>query len=263
METAMIRNCMIILIVGSIACTSDAQNQQTLDRYEPHVYKNETTTLNYRLMRPADVKAGQTYPLLIFLHGAGERGSGNKRQLKYLPEQLASDGMRKKFPSFVYAPQCQSGKQWVEVPWSAKKSTPMAEKPGAMLAAAIAALDKVISDHPVDKSRIYLTGLSMGGYGSWEMAMRRPSLFAAVAPICGGGDEKNAKLIAKLPIWAWHGDRDGAVPVQRTRDLIAALKSVGGEPRYTEKKGAGHNVWTPAYSSEGGVVAWLYGNRRK
>lgn len=240
-----------------------AQSQQTLDRYQPHVYKSGDTTLNYRLMKPANMKAGEKYPLLIFLHGAGERGGENKRQLKYLPEHLASDAMRKKFPCFVLAPQCQNGKQWVEVPWGDKKSTPMAEKPGSMMAAAMAVLEQTIKEQPIDGSRIYLTGLSMGGYGSWELAMRRATLFAAVAPICGGGDERIAKTIAGIPIWAWHGDKDGAVPVERTREMIAALKAAGGKPRFTEVKGGGHNVWSPAYSDKGGVVAWLFEHNRK
>lgn len=259
----MLRSIFTLLLVALLSPCSHAQSKQTLDRYEPHVYKNGDKTLNYRLMNPADMKEGQKYPLLVFLHGAGERGGENKRQLKYLPEQLASDAMRKKFPCFVLAPQCQNGKQWVEVPWSEKKSRPMAKEPGDMLAAAMAVLEQAIKEQPIDQSRIYLTGLSMGGYGSWEMAMRQPKLFAAVAPICGGGDERHAKTIAGLPIWAWHGDKDGAVPVERTRDMITALKSAGGQPRFTEVKGGGHNVWTPAYSDKGGVIPWLFEQRRK
>jgi predicted peptidase len=115
----------------------------------------------------------------------------------------------------------------------------------------------------VDEKRIYLTGLSMGGYGAWELAMRQPTRFAALAPICGGGDESQAAILKDIPVWAWHGDADPAVPVERSRRMIEAIKTAGGKPRYSELPGVGHDSWTPAYTRADGVVPWLFEQVKK
>ncbi|MBT6154197.1 MAG: hypothetical protein HOL01_11515 [Planctomycetaceae bacterium] len=230
-------------------------------KYSGGDYKNET--FNYRLMRPRNAQAGKRYPLIVFLHGAGERGTENERQLFYLPEQMAKPEFRKKFPCYLLAPQCRSGKQWVNVPWVDKKSTPMAKSASHQLQAVIAMVEQTLKNESIDPDRVYLTGLSMGGYGSWELAARHPNWFAAVAPICGGGDELQATRLAKLPLWAFHGDADGVVPVGRSRRMISALKKSGGKPKYTELPGVGHNAWTPAYQQEEGVVAWMFQQTRK
>jgi len=118
-------------------------------------------------------------------------------------------------------------------------------------------VDQVVAERPVDRSRIYATGVSMGGYGTWDAIQRRPDFFAAGLPCCGGGDAHLAWKIRNVPIWAWHGDRDGAVPVVRSRDMVAALWAVDGRIRYTEVPGCGHGVWVPAYSSQE-ALKWLF-----
>jgi predicted peptidase len=211
----------------------------------------------YRLLKPEKIEPGKKYPVVLFLHGAGERGNDNKLQLKYLPTWLASDENRQKFPCFVLAPQCPNGQKWSDVDWGAKGSIPMKDVTPAMQAA-VMQLDKLIQEEPVDAKRVYLTGLSMGGYGSWDLAERTPERFAALAPICGGGDDSRADRLVKVPVWAWHGDADTAVPVERSRKMIEAIKAAGGNPKYTELKGVGHDSWTKAYTDPEGVVPWMF-----
>jgi predicted peptidase len=207
------------------------------------------------------VEPGKQYPLVLFLHGAGERGNDNSSQLQYLPTWLAGAAWRQQFPCFVIAPQCRAEHRWSAFNWSDKKSSPLAAEPTTDLAAAIAALEKVSASEPVDPDRVYLTGLSMGGYGSWELAARMPERFAAVSPICGGGDEAQAKKLTSLPIWCFHGGADQVVPVARSRAMIAAIEAAGGKPKYTEFPGVGHDSWTPAYR-DSGLLEWLFAQRR-
>jgi len=131
------------------------------------------------------------------------------------------------------------------------------------MAMAMAVLDKSLKTLPIDKRRVYLTGLSMGGFGSWELAMRRPNLFAAVAPVCGGGDETQAARLKNIPIWAAHGDADTVVWPVRTRAMVDAIKKNGGNVEYTEYPGVGHNSWTPFYSDPEGVIPWLFRQVKK
>ena len=235
------------------------------DLYQPHSYLDAGSgeTYQYRLLKPAKIESGKSYPLIVFLHGAGERGTDNRAQLRHFPDKLVTDEMREKYPAYVLVPQCRASSRWVEVDWSAKKSTPIADQPGKQMNIAMGILDEVLAEHQIDRRRVYLTGLSMGGYGAWELAMRRPKLFAAVAPVCGGGDETAAKRIAHLPIYAYHGDADGAVPVERTRNMIEALKAAGGEPKYKELPGVGHHSWVAAYSDSDGVIPWMFQQERE
>ncbi len=216
-----------------------------------------TQAYPYRLLKPEKIEPGKKYPVVLFLHGAGERGNDNKAQLAYLPEWLASAENRAKYPCFVIAPQCPNGKKWSDVDWASKGPIEQVELTGSMKAA-VAMLDELLKTEPIDKQRIYLTGLSMGGYGSWDLAERMPERFAAVAPICGGGDERLANRLVKVPVWAWHGDADGAVPVERSRKMIAAIEAAGGKPKYTELKGVGHDSWTKAYTDPEGVLPWMF-----
>ena len=213
----------------------------------------------YRLLRPPDIAANARYPLVLFLHGAGERGRDNEKQLKYLPTWMAEPAMQAKHPCFLLAPQCRDDERWVDVSWADMKSTPQGP-PTTDMIAVIAALEEVLRTEPVDPGRVYLTGLSMGGFGTWDLAARRPERFAAILPICGGGDEQTAARIAKLPIWCAHGDADEAVPVERSRNMIAAIRAVGGSPHFVEMPGVGHDSWTPTYRDPA-ALDWLFAQR--
>lgn len=215
----------------------------------------------YRLLGPKSITPGTRYPLVIFLHGAGERGNDNLSQLKYFPTWMAEQSARQAHPCFVLAPQCRDEQKWVDVDWSKIESTPQSPTPTVDMLAVIAALEDTLQREPIDPARIYLTGLSMGGYGSWDLAARMPDRFAAVLPICGGGDEATAAKIKDLPIWCFHGDADTAVRVERSRTMIEALRAAGGAPKYSELAGVGHDSWTPAYRDPD-VLTWLFAQKK-
>ncbi len=219
-------------------------------------YTNEV--FNYRLLKPAVLEDGRRYPLVVFLHGAGERGSDNALQLQYFPTQMAQPRWQNRFPCYVLAPQCRTDRKWMEVDWSRKEDPEMPAEISPQLAAVLQMLDSTIKEESVDLSRIYLTGLSMGGFGSFDLAIRQPDLFAAVAPICGAADPTKVAAIKHLPIWVAHGDQDQAVPVDRSRSAVRALQEAGGRPVYIELPGVGHNSWTPSYEDYDGLVPWLF-----
>lgn len=248
----------LVMVLGMLS-TSLAADVQAL--FEARTFKGAGGELKYRLLKPKDYDASRKYPLVIFFHGAGERGSDNERQLVHGMKDFASDKIRDAYPAFVVAPQCPEGQQWVNVPWSADKHSMPKDASDSMQLSLelLAALQKEFS---IDKSRLYVTGLSMGGFATWDIVQRQPEMFAAAAPICGGGDVDGAKAIAKLPIWVFHGDSDGAVKTQRSRDMVAALKAAGGEPKYTEYEKTGHDSWSPTYRDPK-FYEWLFAQQRK
>jgi predicted peptidase len=213
----------------------------------------QSLTMPYRLMEPSEADAGETFPLVVFLHGSGERGTDGDLALKYLGPVLATRAMRTKYPCFVLAVQCPRDRAWIETgPRSANPS--MTEQPSMTIRGVMAAMDQVMKDKPVDRHRIYLTGLSLGGYGAWDLAMRRPELFAAVVPICGGGDPSKAALLKDVPVQVWHGALDSSVPVARSRDMVKALRDAGGKVEYRELADGGHEAWVPAYLPDAAIA---------
>jgi len=217
----------------------------------------------FRLLRPATIEPATTYPVVLFLHGAGERGNDNERQLKYFPTWMAEPPLRSRHPCFLVVPQCREEHAWIALDWQTKKAAALPDAPTTDGAAAIAALEAVLaSEQAAARDRLYLTGLSMGGYGSWELAARMPERFAAILPICGGGDEATAARIAPLPTWCFHGEADPVVPVGLSRSMISAIKAAGGTPIYSELEGVGHDSWTPAYRNPA-VLDWLFAQRRR
>ncbi|MCI0461731.1 MAG: prolyl oligopeptidase family serine peptidase [Gemmataceae bacterium] len=225
------------------------------------VYKDaQDKTLPYRLLAPEQIEPGQTYPLVLFLHGGGERGDDNERQLAHGVPEFASAANRQKYPCFLAAPQCPAGSRWVEVDWTAD-SHKQPERPSEPLRLALELIEALCEELPIDRGRIYITGLSMGGYGVWDALSRRPELFAAGVPVCGGGDEALAERIAEVPVWAFHGARDGVVKPARSRNMIEALKQAGGSPTYTEYPDVGHNSWVRAYRDPE-LFRWLFSQKR-
>lgn len=242
--------------------TISAEEPDNRDRFAAAVFQDTAgNKLPYRVLAPAKLDPAVKYPLVIFLHGAGERGSDNKKQLVHGMNDFASDEIMAKYPAFVIAPQCPEGQKWVDIDWSAE-SHQMPAKPSEAMASVFDLIDSFIKTKPVDPKRIYITGLSMGGYGTWDAIQRRPELFAAAVPICGGGDPILAKQIQVVPIWAFHGDKDEAVKVERSRQMIEALKDVGAEPKYTEYKGVGHDSWTKTYKDPA-VYEWMFAQRKE
>lgn len=218
--------------------------------------------LAYRLLKPPAGKEGDRFPLVIFLHGAGERGADNRAQLVHGMREFARPERRAEYPAFVLAPQCPAGEKWVDVAWDAVQHERPAE-PATPLRLCRELIDQLLEELPIDEDRIYLTGLSMGGFGTFDALARWPDRFAAAIPICGGGDPRAAEVarFRDVPLWVFHGARDNLVRPERSRELVAALKAAGGTPRYTEYPEAGHDSWTATYA-DGNVLEWLFAQRR-
>ena len=248
--------------LSSIVLFAMAGSAMAQELYEARVFSpTPDRQLKYCLMIPKDYSATGTekYPLVLFLHGAGERGDDNTKQLVHGTKDFAKEENRRKYPCFVLAPQCPTGKKWSEVDWSAETHKQPEESISLELTRElIAALQKQFR---IDANRLYVTGLSMGGYGTWDMISRTPDFFAAAAPICGGADETQADRVTKLPIWAFHGDKDTAVKPERSRRMIAAIEKAGGKPKYTEYPGVGHDSWSRTYADPE-FMAWLFAQKR-
>jgi predicted peptidase len=213
-------------------------------------------TLNYRLMRPVNADSSKGYPLVLFLHGAGERGNDNSSQLVNGALNFASTLNRKIFPCYLVAPQCPKKFRWVEVDWKLSSHV-MLDTPSVYLLRTMLLVDSLVKVLNVDTNRIYITGLSMGGFGTWDAISRWPWKFAAAVPVCGGGDTAKASLIKNIPIWAFHGSDDKLVMTSRSRDMIAAIKKQGGDPKYTEYPQTGHDAWKKAYTDMQ-MFMWLF-----
>lgn len=233
-----------VALVSAVVPVS-AQEAKTgfLDR----VYKTSTDEeAKYVLFVPHSYDGKTPLPVILFLHGAGETGSDGKKQAT-VGIGPAIRKREKTFPFLVILPQASHKEVPVVKRWQA--GSPDANN-------ALAILDEVSKTYPVDRKRIYLTGLSMGGFGTWSLAAAYPDKWAAIVPICGGGDVKSADKIKHLPCWCYHGDNDKAVPVKLSRDMIEALKAAGGKPEYTELPGVGHNSWDAAYGNDK-LYDWL------
>lgn len=230
--------------------------------YEARKYISELgDTLRYRVMLPEAFVEGEQYPLVLFLHGAGERGSDNTAQLTWGVDAFAADEFRDDHPAIVIAPQVPVGQFWANLNWRSEGAGLM-DEPARPLELAHKLVVKYLEDYPVDPNRLYITGLSMGGFGTWDMITRHPDLFAAALPICGGGDPSKAYRIIDIPIWNFHGALDDVVPPELSRDMIQAIWEAGGKPGYTEYPDMDHFSWVPAYGDRF-VLEWLFKQEKK
>jgi predicted peptidase len=197
--------------------------------------------LDYLLYLPQDYNQQASWPLMLFLHGAGERGADLELVKKHGPPKLIAEG--KAFPFMVVSPQCPKDRWWEPIEL-------------------VALLDEIGRTHKVDADRVYVTGLSMGGFGTWRLAAFAPQRLAAIAPICGGGEAYWASQFPHLPVWAFHGAKDFGVPVERSQSMIDALKKLGANPKLTIYPDAGHDSWTETYNNPE-FYAWLLEQKRK
>lgn len=252
-------SALLSLVVAAVLVQGarSARAADAKDLFEARVHESGEKKLNYRLMLPADYDKEKTYPLVIFLHGSGERGDDNVAQLVHGMNDFSKDENRTKFPCFVMAPQCPRSSSWARF----RRGETPAPEPSEPLQLVLELIDKLQKDYSIDSRRLYLTGLSMGGYGTWDLIQRYPDKFAAAAPVCGGGDEQQAAKLVRLPIWIFHGDKDTSVPPERSREMVAAIKTAGGKPLYTEFVGVGHNSWVPTYSNPM-LMSWLFAQQK-
>ena len=171
------------------------------------------------------------WPMIVFLHGAGERGPDLEKVKVWGPPEMVSKG-EMKLPFIILSPQCPEGEDWSE-----------------HLDTVVALIKETSKKYPVDKTRVYLTGISMGGGGTWQLAMKAPELFAAIAPVCGKGRRWTTEPLKGLPVWMFHGDKDPVIMVQEAYIMNDALKEMGNEVRMTIYPGVQHNSWSATYSN--------------
>ena len=202
--------------------------------------------LNYLLYIPEEYPASkEKWPLVLFLHGAGERGDDLEKVKMHGPPKLI-EREQKTFPFLLVSPQCPTGESWSN---------------DKMVATLSALLDDVAALYRVDRNRIYLTGLSMGGFGTWRLACDYPDRFAAIAPICGRGNPEKVEAIRHLPIWVFHGQQDKTVPLKNSQDMVDALKALGSDVKFTVYPGAGHDSWTETYNNPE-LYEWMLKQKR-
>lgn len=231
---------------------------QSSSKFSMQKYGNDKgDTLQYRLLSP-DANQMRKYPLIIFLHGSGERGSDNEAQLKWGVMNFANDQNMIQHPAIVIAPQCPEKSFWsnftrTKVSADARlESTP--SKPMELL---IGLIHQLIKTMPIDSNRIYITGLSMGGFGTFDAIERYPDLFAAAVPVCGGGDITRAGSISHIPIWIFHGAEDPSVAPSYGQEMFDALIKAGAHPGFTQYPEVGHFSWIAAYTDPL-MIEWLF-----
>ena len=242
---------------------------QDLSLYQKQTYVDrEGQVLPYRILYPENYERSKKYPLILFLHGAGERGNDNEKQLTHGSKLFLSDENRRKFPVIVIFPQCPDENFWSSVNIDrTKKPTGFvfdyAKQPNVPLTSSLEVVKKIMSEGSVDATKMYVMGLSMGGMGTFETVYLYPDMFAAAMPICGGGDAiRYDKRVLKTSFWVFHGDQDAAVDVKNSREMVEKLKQLKADVRYTEYPGVNHNSWDNAFA-EPDFLSWLFSHQRK
>lgn len=237
---------MWIIVAGSLAGAPEAREWKSPGGL----------VLKYRWSAPEKIAEGETYPLVLFLHGAGERGDDNNAQLRHGVIPIIEGAKKSGTPCFLIAPQCPADRWWSPIDRSSMRLS-AAGKPNELMEAVIALADEIMKSHPVDPKRFHVTGLSMGGYATWDLLGRVPEKIASAIPICGGGDPLLAARFKQVPVWAFHGEADTVVPPKCTREMVEAVEKAGGEPKATYYQGTGHDSWTRTYNDPE-VIRWLF-----
>jgi len=237
------------------------------ETFERAVYHKADDSLQYRIQYPFNYDAGKQYPLVLFLHGAGERGSDNESQLVQGSKVFADTGNRNAFPAIVIFPQCPKDSYWANV--DVDRSTyPIGitfhpdQKPTPHLQMAADLVNSFIEDGKADPSRVYIAGLSMGGMGTYEMVQRNPETFAAAIAICGAGSTSEVQNYAlNTPFWVIHGAEDNVVNPIHSLEMAQAMLEAGAKPRVTVYEDANHNSWDPAFA-EHDFLLWLFSHTK-
>jgi predicted peptidase len=252
------------------AMTALAMQGQDLSEYEYGTYWKGNESLPYRILYPLAFDSTKPYPVVVFLHGAYERGHDNESQLRVGGRYFLRKENREKFPAIVIFPQCSTEYIWAEFENQVDSATglakrwyfPFRKKPSVPVQLLKDLLDSLSGKSYVDKSRIYVGGLSQGGMGVFDLVARYPDLFAAAFPICGAGPVNTAKNFAKkVALWIFHGDKDEIVPVYFSRDYFKRLQKLDGDVKYTEYPGVHHDSWNNAFA-EPELLTWLFSKRK-
>lgn len=229
-----------VLIMAPLMVSAAEPSQPRGAQTPGHLERTIDVRIQYLLYLPKDYDQQASWPLLLFLHGAGERGDDLNQVKTHGPPKLIEAGQE--FPFIVVSPQCPRNRQW---------------EPFTLAAL----LDDITEKYHVDQDRIYVTGLSMGGFGTWSLFAHQPSRFAALVPICGGGEPIIAKLFKPIPTWVFHGAKDNVVPLRRSEVMVDALRQAGGDVQFTVYPDAGHDSWTETYANPA-LYEWLLQQKR-
>jgi predicted peptidase len=235
------------LVIAGAALPAWARAEVQPTGQQAHVLENEQgMDLDYLLyLPPTYADADDPWPLMLFLHGAGERGDDVRLVAKHGPPKLVAEGTTD-LPFVIVSPQCPTNGWWAGAP---------------QLNALEALLDHVGKQYRIDEDRIYVTGLSMGGFGTWGLAAAWPERFAALAPICGGGDPATVERFAHVPTWVFHGARDRVVGLEASAKMVAAMRAAGADVQFTVYPEAGHDSWTETYANPR-LYRWFLSHRR-
>lgn len=239
------RLCVVGLLILSLSCVfvQDASSDEPPAPGVLQAQKLDRTvhvTMDYLIYLPKDYADKDSWPLMLFLHGAGERGNDLDRVKVHGPPKLIAAG--KEFPMIVISPQCPSDHWW---------------RPNELNAL----LDEIVEKYKVDQDRIYVTGLSMGGFGTWALAAYAPERFAALVPICGGGEAFTVRYLSHLPVWVFHGAKDSVVPLSASETMVEALRKAKGNVKFTVYPDADHDSWTETYNNPE-LYTWLLQQKR-
>ena len=256
----------ILALLFLSTCISWAQSAE----FEAGTHNYKEGKLLYQVSYPDNYDASKTYPLLLFLHGAGERGDDNKKQLVHGSKLFLNPENREKFPAIVVFPQCPTEDHWANVDRTADENGKRQftffktnKKPTNAMTGLLSLVDSLTNLSQVNQNQVYVMGLSMGGMGTFELVSRRPKTFAAAAPICGGDNPKVAgKYAKKLPFWIFHGLKDNVVPPHFSEDMAKAIEAKGGNVKLTLYPNANHNSWDPAFA-EPELLPWLFSQSKQ
>lgn len=257
------------LLLAFYLCAGVCMQAQDLSLYEKQLFVSNDDTLRCRILTPVNYNPGVKYPLVIVLHGSGERGDNNESQLIWGGDLFVDSVNRAKFPAIVVFPQCPAEQRWAPGKRIDAKGDTLGglrvysdsaiQKPMQLV---LDFIDTLIAAGRVDSKRIYVGGLSMGGMGTFDILSRRPDLFAAAFPICGAGDPNAIKRYRKgLPLWVFHGAADPVVLVSNSRFMVDQLQKNKFKVKYSEYPGVGHDSWKNAFA-EKDLLPWLFAQKK-
>jgi predicted peptidase len=254
----------ILLMLGCCGLEANGQSAEVASAYQPFVFRSDSGQMPYRLLMPAGDTARRRYPLVLMLHGAGERGSDNTAQLKHGASLFLQPALRSRYPAFVVFPQCPADSYWSNVHIQRDSSGRYRQlvfhddsRPTPAMYLLERLLDSLVQALPVDTNRMYVGGLSMGGMGTFELVGRHPGWFAAAFPICGGADTLSAVRLTLPRWWLFHGLADEVVPAHHSQRMVEALEKVGVQARASFYPGVGHNSWDKAFADPQ-LLPWLF-----
>lgn len=237
--------------------------------YQKHLFIQNGDTMPYRVLLPKIFDASKKYPLILFLHGAGERGRDNEIQLVHGGNLFLRDSIRENYPAIVVFPQCSANSFWANVNIvsdTVKKSRafnfPINGEPTVAMSLLMQLLNQLQHSYSLDKHKMYVAGLSMGGMGTYELVKRKPKLFAAAFAICGGANSSTAKKLKHTAWWIFHGLKDDVVNPEFSKTIAEAIKQEGAEVKLTLYPNANHNSWDSAFA-EKDLMRWLFSHHKK